>query len=282
MYNPDKMYEVPQISKAYCDKQDLLNSSLRSRYTVDLTTFSMRTPSPFKSATFKGPYVNRSSDLGTVSKFSLKDSETVQKDDLVGRTSSKSIHALQTGRGNATVETFGGREAPKRIPEESVRTWDSSTTINAQLSSTPSSAYQAQGYVFPGHEQQCVPQATLEKGAGTVQPSVTASQQDRVKTIVTLMGTIKLLESKNAALLNARKDVDAELEKVSLAIVVVGSLTHAWEQSPMVMCLYTTIAGALKKFGAFGNGSGPAAPATSQGQVRIQYGQLRILRPYAG
>jgi hypothetical protein len=249
MYNPDKMYEVPQISKAYCDKQDLLNSSLRSRYTVDLTTFSMRTPSPFKSTMFKGPYVNRSTDFERASKFSLKESETVPKDELVGtstRTSTKSIHAMQTGRGNSTVETFGGREAPKRIPEESVKTWDSSTTINAQLSSTPSSAYQAQGYVFKGHEQQCEqqcePQATLKESAGTVQPSVTAAQQDRVKTIVTLMGTIKLLESKNAALLNARRDVDAELEKVCLAIVVVGCLNHAWDQSPIVMCLHTTIA----------------------------------------
>lgn len=248
MYNPDKMYEVPQISKAYCDKQDLLNSSLRSRYTVDLTTFSMRTPSPFKSTMFKGPY-NRSTDFERASKFSLKESETVPKDELVGtstRTSTKSIHAMQTGRGNSTVETFGGREAPKRIPEESVKTWDSSTTINAQLSSTPSSAYQAQGYVFKGHEQQCEqqcePQATLKESAGTVQPSVTAAQQDRVKTIVTLMGTIKLLESKNAALLNARRDVDAELEKVCLAIVVVDCLNHAWDQSPIVMCLHTIIA----------------------------------------
>ena len=278
------MYEVPQISKAYCDKQDLLNSSLKSRYTVDLTTFSMRTPSPFKSAMLKGPYVNRSTDLERVSKFSLNESETVQKDNLVATVAhtTKSIHAMQTGRGHSTVETFGGRETPKRIPEESVKTWDSSTTIHAQLSLTPSNVYQERGYVFPGHELQCDPKATLKESEGTVQPSVTFAQQDRVKTIVTLMGTIKLLESKNTALLNARKDVDAELEKVCLAIVVVGCLNHAREQSPMVMCLYIKIAGALKKSGAFGNGSGSAAPAASQGQVRIQYGQVRIRGPYAG
>lgn len=237
MYNPDKMYEVPQLSKQYCGKEDLLNSSLRKRYSVDLTTYSMRTPSPFKPTTFKSPYANHSAEFGKALKFS-KESERVQKDDLVEasmRTNTKSIHAVQSGRGISTVETFGGREAPRSVQEESVKTWDSSTTITAVPSPCVLSAANtaAQGYeiVLPGHEQQKAPDAPLAQSAGVAQARVNASkqeqQQDRTKTILTLMGTIKLLESKNAELLKARKDADAELHQVSLATAVAGCLSPA-------------------------------------------------------
>jgi|NorSeaMetagenome_1021524.scaffolds.fasta_scaffold34887_2 hypothetical protein len=273
MYNPDKMYEVPSISQQYCEKQDFLNASLRKRYGVDLTTYSMRTPSPFKPPpAFKSPYANHNADFGKALKFPSQESERVQKDDLVEtsmRTSTKSIHAVQSARGIATVETFGGREAPRTIPEESVKTWDATTTITAVP--TPASTAQGFEYILPGHEQQQAPEAPLAQSAGKTQASVLASrqeqQQDRTKTILTLMGTIKLLESKNAELLKARNHADAELHQVSLPTAMAGCLNHARvsEQSLTILCVHAIVAGALKKCGPFCYCVGPAAPAASQG-----------------
>jgi hypothetical protein len=210
MYNPDKMYEVPSIALTYADKQEVLNQSLVKRYNVDLTNYPLKTPSPMKRC-FQSPYSNhrlpkKTSPLADNVKFSLSSAENfeVQKDKLVDL--NKPRHAIKSLHGIQSIETYGGRAAAKNIPEESVKTWDSTSTSKAQPSCQ---SYEAAGYELPGHE----PQSRFsEPEKVQVAPVHTKQQQDRTQTILTLMGTIKLLESKNSELIKSRKGVDSELQ----------------------------------------------------------------------
>ena len=203
------MYEVPQLSKTYLDKQDILNSSLRQRYNVDLTTYSMRTPSPYKKS-FKNPYSNHSHhQLGRA-----PERAHIEKDDLVDAKprALKAPHNSQSSNSgvSTTVETYGGRDAKKSVPEESVRTWDSSTVM------AHTSTFLNSGYVLPGHEQPNASES-FAKSLNMQAAGKSVKQEDhhdRTKTILTLMGTIRLLESKNSELLKARNESDAELQKV--------------------------------------------------------------------
>jgi len=223
MYNPDKMYEAPEISKSYVDRQEMLNASLKKRYTVDLNTYSLRTPSPFKKTfkTFQSPYANHHSRVqntngANVKKFSLAG---VDKDDLLASETntsrvSKGMHAHQTAKRNnagTTVETYGGRETVKNVLEDTVKTWDSASTSAQQ----PAAQLQTAAYLLRGHGQQTGTEAAPVAVNVKEQPKSDSSlnHQDRTKTIVTLMGTIKLLEAKNTELLKSRQHVDAELQQ---------------------------------------------------------------------
>lgn len=228
MYNPDKMYEVPTIADLYADKQEALNESLAKRYNVDLTNYPLKTPSPMKRS-FQSPYSNHrlpkkaspssQAAQSAVTKFSLHSGENslMQRDTLTDqckpRSGVKALHGIQS------IETYGGRAAAKNIPEESVKTWDSGT-----ITQQPSvHGLIAAGYELPGHESQSrfneadKVKADKEKAVVTPAPVHTkheaiVQQQDRTQTILTLMGTIKLLESKNSELIASRKMVDAQLQ----------------------------------------------------------------------
>ena len=88
MYNPDKMYEVPQLSKTFANTQEQLNSNLKKRYGVDLTNYPLRTPEPLAvkalaaHARFKSPYANHKPQEDDSSSRKLSMTNDVKKDTL--------------------------------------------------------------------------------------------------------------------------------------------------------------------------------------------------------
>jgi len=212
MYNPEKMYDVPGVAGAFFDKQDQLNASLRKRYNADLNTHPLSTPPSFKnkSTTFHSPYANHKTKNTNLTPFISEEPENqkspsknltklgcVDKDNLMSQNVRKSIHAVQSRIGG--VETYSARQDGKKILE-SAKTWDEPVKI--------------QDLLLPGHEAPDNDKpAKDEHEAHNAVSNAAIGSEDRTKTILTLMGTIKLLEARNSELLKYSKDIDAELQQ---------------------------------------------------------------------
>lgn len=211
MYNPDRMYDVPKLSNDYCQKVPQLNASLLKRYGCDLNNYPLRTPSPWKDNTrvskgrFKSPYSNKQL-VRSLSADAQREDATIQ---------ARKVSAIPHPDQGGSVETFGGRECSQMMQNEILQKWDA-TSHNPLAQAWQNSGYMPQEY------ENVQPSCSSNETGQRMVENQCESQPDRTKTIMTLMSTIKLLENKNAELLQQRQDLtvkfNGELQKVRLPL----------------------------------------------------------------